>query len=612
MKRNLKAISANYDLRYFADEKNIGNQDLVKETIEYFANGEGKRAFKPLTFLNLLEKQYHFTTDNIRETETVISHLQTLPLLGLEKHILFGLLLKWFGGYPVSNLNEDYNRTLKAIQNEFLSYEGETPEKEFCKADMNIRKQLMKLEISGNAAINSGLDWKPLYNSMDSSKAEKKNSFLNFDALFEEMFKNRQFENEGVKLATRCLYNFNYNVWLQETKAYEYGNEEQYKTFLNIATFQEFLDFEGNKTDAEKYFGLVENEAKIYIDIFNKEYETSGNKERLLQTEIENYEKLFFPESLPLAGFKSNTDNPINGLPYSSIDISDIRDLYQKIIVKGQRNYYANFHNLRLEALVKFYEYLKDMNKKPDPFGISYSSKNSIKFRDEKVFFPFDCYKLFVQLGTLHEKLNDKNVCATDLQSFPQEIFSEPELKDHPEISKWIYNIIYTWICDCEEKMPTKSKRLFDEFLNLCKEKALLNVQSNTKENVLNDTSKGTNKLNSYSGNDEVKKISNSVKALFCFYINDAGIMKKRESENLETYCKKVCEKYKLKYAVRVNKGFYNSENEDNLLLIKEQILPKLDVRTQKELSQHLEKKHTEMFEKKQAFKNEKSQIFGY
>lgn len=40
-------------------------------------------------------------------------------------------------------------------------------------------------------------------------------------------------------------------------------------------------------------------------------------------------------------------DSSITELPqFDSIDIQTIRDLYQKIIVEGERDYYAKFHNL--------------------------------------------------------------------------------------------------------------------------------------------------------------------------------------------------------------------------------------------------------------------------
>lgn len=89
MVKGLKKISTTYGLDYFTNEKNIPNQELVHKTIEYFETGEGKRAFKPLEFLNLLEKQYHFVNDNIKKNEIVISHLKALPLNEIEQHYSF-------------------------------------------------------------------------------------------------------------------------------------------------------------------------------------------------------------------------------------------------------------------------------------------------------------------------------------------------------------------------------------------------------------------------------------------------------------------------------------------------------------------------------------------
>ena len=142
MKRNLKAVSANYNLEYYTNKTNIANQDFVKETIEYFETGEGMRVFKPLEFLNLLEKQYQFILDNFRDSDKVIKTFKTLPLNDIEKHILFGFLLKWFGGYPVNNLNEDFDSTLKTIQKEFLNFEVRHPKKVFAKLILSKEKIL--------------------------------------------------------------------------------------------------------------------------------------------------------------------------------------------------------------------------------------------------------------------------------------------------------------------------------------------------------------------------------------------------------------------------------------------------------------------------------------
>lgn len=142
--------------------------------------------------------------------------------------------------------------------------------------------------------IEFGYLWKFLQKS-DLIKLQREllPEFQDFDELFNLFFENRKFESAGVKLAERCWYDFGFSCWLQETKGLEYGNEEQYKEFLNTKTFQEYLDFEGNKSLPEIYFEKVTNEAEIYISLFNKKYDASEHKERLLQTEIEAMKNYF-------------------------------------------------------------------------------------------------------------------------------------------------------------------------------------------------------------------------------------------------------------------------------------------------------------------------------
>ena len=148
MDHDINSISANNELSFYTDKNNIPNQDLVKETIDYFESGQGSRAFKPLYFLNLLESQFQFMKDNIKDGDIVIQHIRNLPLNKLEQHILCGFLIKWTGGYPVNNLNEDFNNTLKQILVEFLSYNEDTPEKEFCKANPETLKKFMMMGIA--------------------------------------------------------------------------------------------------------------------------------------------------------------------------------------------------------------------------------------------------------------------------------------------------------------------------------------------------------------------------------------------------------------------------------------------------------------------------------
>lgn len=65
MSKQLKIQSSNNSLEFYTSEINIPNQPLVRGTIEYFTTGPGKRAFKPLPFLNLLHRQYNFVNENI-------------------------------------------------------------------------------------------------------------------------------------------------------------------------------------------------------------------------------------------------------------------------------------------------------------------------------------------------------------------------------------------------------------------------------------------------------------------------------------------------------------------------------------------------------------------
>jgi hypothetical protein len=109
-----------------------------------------------------------------------------------------------------------------------------------------------------------------------------------------------------------------------------------------------------------------------------------------------------------------------------------------------------------------------------DPYLITYHSDNSIAFRDKKTYFPFNCYQLFYFLTQLREKLLNKDVCATDLQSFPEKIFEQTGLKQFSDLASWIYNIIEVWITDIEERIHNgKKKRLFDGFLNACEKKVV-------------------------------------------------------------------------------------------------------------------------------------------
>lgn len=183
MGKDLKEFSENYDLDYFFNAKNIPNQDLVFATFEYFETGERKGLFEPLDFLNLLEKQYRKIFSNHEKPHSTFLELQNLPLPTLEKHVLFGFILKWFGGYPTNQLDstvEKLNSVLRLIEKEFLSYDGETPEKKFCEVnwvEYKRIKQVEKIVAERLFNVHTGLE-QPESNTKNSSLSNFTNGQL--------------------------------------------------------------------------------------------------------------------------------------------------------------------------------------------------------------------------------------------------------------------------------------------------------------------------------------------------------------------------------------------------------------------------------------------------
>ena len=122
----------------------------------------------------------------------------------------------------------------------------------------------------------------------------------------------------------------------------------------------------------ELFLNKVNDELVNLKRRFESTYHISENKKLLLQTEVENYEKLLFADKLKLSGILMSTEKPIKNFPYSAIDIDGIRNLYSELIVKGNKNYTlttspncqfgigaGDFHNVRVEAIAQYYEWLK-------------------------------------------------------------------------------------------------------------------------------------------------------------------------------------------------------------------------------------------------------------
>lgn len=315
----LKAISENYSLDHYTDEKNIPNQELVVETINYFETGPGARVFKPLVLLNLLEKQYQFVVKNWFDQHIVIDHLKKLPLDEVERHILMGLILKWLGGYPItprSDFDERRRATKKAIEIEFLNYQGETPEKEFCKANNELRDDYMKLEIAFNANLNYGASVTDILKELGGLKSQQKR-YSSFKELFQDAVQNRALaplENEQVfsdklkYLNTECRYLYEFNLWLQKTEDWELGDEEKYKTFLTKEKFLEFLELQYQKKQQRDNSQKIEAQSwKIRFPLPVKQVDISelqNNFDHITITEVYNH----FKTGLVDKGYLSEND----------------------------------------------------------------------------------------------------------------------------------------------------------------------------------------------------------------------------------------------------------------------------------------------------------------
>lgn len=265
----LKQISSERELSYYQEERNIPNQQLVIETIEYFEKGQRQNVFKPLEFLNLLDKQFKFVVENIQNTETIISCLKTLPLDDVEKHILFCFILKWFGGYPLSapssirnsKLYYDFKKQLLEI---FLGFDGETPEKEFCKGSFEMGKKLRKVSHALEIGINYNIDAVEVYNKMSQTRAAK-TLFTTFDEMFDYAFQMEvfgEYKGELLKSLTKERYRYQFKEWLLERKGWEFNNEMEYQKYLTKDTFIEFLKHD--KEQEQQRIAEQENEKKSW------------------------------------------------------------------------------------------------------------------------------------------------------------------------------------------------------------------------------------------------------------------------------------------------------------------------------------------------------------
>lgn len=147
----IQDILANNDLDFYYNQDSIiGNKGFFIEIHNYFETGARKGLFEPLMFMNLFWMQLEYFIKNAHKPDSTLKHFEALPITNQQRHILYCFILKFYGGYPLPISDIDaiqMSTALLLIEESFLRYEGDTPEKEFCR-NVNQSKYLNDALIS--------------------------------------------------------------------------------------------------------------------------------------------------------------------------------------------------------------------------------------------------------------------------------------------------------------------------------------------------------------------------------------------------------------------------------------------------------------------------------
>jgi len=94
----------------------------------------------------------------------------------------------------------------------------------------------------------------------------------------------------------------------------------------------------------------------------------------------------------------------------------------------------------------------------------------------------------------------------------------------------------------------------------------------------------------------ENKEITHYAVALFCYLVEQSGLIEKEDGESNERYTKRVCSQFKLTWKDNVRQYQSGMEKIDTPKLreaVKELILPKIDKESRQILSEHIDSKDT-------------------
>ena len=85
-------------------------------------------------------------------------------------------------------------------------------------------------------------------------------------------------------------------------------------------------------------------------------------------------------------------------------------------------------------------------------------------------------------------------------------------------------------------------------------------------------------------------KITAPTKALFCNIVSELEIIKKHDTEGIDTYCRKVCNSFGIEYKDRIRQNFNNTLTQNAKKQIEELLLPLVDAETRSKIKDYLNK----------------------
>ncbi|AEI51209.1 hypothetical protein [Runella slithyformis] len=200
--KDFEGFAANNDWDFYHNLDNIRQQEhFIFPIKKYFQSGERAGFIEPLAFMNLYWEQLMKLLQSQNSTRSFTDSLKTLPINEEVRHVLYGWLLKYVGGFPYKNNNLWYDVIFIKIGDAFESYEGNTPEKWFCLREDEREKKINE----GIAILDAEVDKEKIKPIKQTSKQVEEAAKPKLKAILKNNFNSMDYEDIRpyfVKLTT--------------------------------------------------------------------------------------------------------------------------------------------------------------------------------------------------------------------------------------------------------------------------------------------------------------------------------------------------------------------------------------------------------------------------